>query len=162
MQPKPHPLPLTDIQKKTLRHLDTATEMISNKLMEQIEKNKILTANPFSSTTTASNSLLGTPPPMKKSKRDGKRGSREGGKIDVVSVSFDVCFVYYGCVCTEGYNVEGVGYLNLVIRSLNDIKCDVLYMPWLDKTYMYSNYYITLTKNFLYTIHKWYYFYIYY
>ena len=109
MQPKPHPLPLTDIQKKTLRHLDTATEMISNKLMEQIEKNKILTANPFSSSTAASSSLLGTPPPMKKSKRDGKRGSREGGKIDVVSVSFDVCLLYF-YVCTGGYNVEGMGY----------------------------------------------------
>jgi len=102
MQPKPHPLPLTDIQKKTLRHLDTATEMISNKVMEQIEKNKILTANPFSSSTAASSSLLGTPPPMKKSKRDGKRGSREGGRIDVVSVSFDVCFVYVLVLVREG------------------------------------------------------------
>ena len=144
-----------------MRHLDTATEMISNKLMEQIEKNKILTANPFSSTTTASNSLLGTPPPMKKSKRDGKRGSREGGKIDVVSVSFDVCFVYYGYVCTGGYNVVGMGYLSLAIRYINDIKCDVLYALVRQDIHVLKNlYYNNFNKNFLYTIHTWYYFYI--
>ena len=151
MQPKPHPLPLTDIQKKTLRHLDTATEMISNKLMEQIEKNKMLTANPFSS-TAASSSLLGTPPPMKKSKRDGKRGSREGGKIDVVSVSFDVCFVYV-YVGTGGYNEEGMGYLSLVIRSLNDIKCDVLYALVRQDIHVFKLLYNFNQKLFIYHTH---------
>ena len=65
----------------------------------------------------------------------------------MVSVSFDVCFICFCCM--GGYNVEDLGYLSLVIRSLNDIKCGVLYALVRQDIHVFNFIlYITLTKTF--------------
>ena len=115
MIPQPHTLPLTDIQTKTLRHLDTLTEMISGKVLEQMEKDKALSVN-FGNTSgggnkevaaaVSSSSAVATPswmkpPPMKMKRDRDHKGGGGGNVIDVVSTHsnlynyFVLCVYYY-------------------------------------------------------------------
>ena len=61
------------------------------------------------------------------------------------------------CICfsvgTGGYTVEGMGYLNLVIRSLNDIKCDVLYALVRQDVHVFKLLYNINQKLFTYHTH---------
>ena len=136
MTPQPHPIPLSDVQKKTLRHLDTLTEMISGRVNEQMEKNKIsdsLLLGSSSSNTIGSSGGGGTAGREYKRllreeerKRQQQQQQGGGGSIDVVSCSnnlFDLILHVY-IMCVE-YGMYGVGrshtYIMVYIRK--EIKC---------------------------------------
>ena len=106
MTPQPHPIPLNDVQKKTLRHLDTLTEMISGRVSEQMEKNKINDSLLLGGATTSTHNIGGTAGrEYKRLLREEERkrqqqGGGGGGNIDVVSCSnnlFDL--ILHVCIC---------------------------------------------------------------
>ena len=116
MTPQPHPIPLSDVQKKTLRHLDTLTEMISGRVSEQMEKNKISdslllggASSNMGSGGTAGREYKRLREEERKRQQQGGGG---GGNIDVVSCSnnlFDLILHVFICLCREyGMYVVGV------------------------------------------------------
>ncbi|KAL3827077.1 hypothetical protein ACHAXA_002312 [Cyclostephanos tholiformis] len=69
----PLPLPpLSDVQKKTLRHLDTLVEVVLNKIVDQVELNKKMEAN---STDPSGGIGIGS--------REYKRQREQQGNVDV-------------------------------------------------------------------------------
>ncbi|KAL3776265.1 hypothetical protein ACHAW5_003858 [Stephanodiscus triporus] len=69
----PLPLPsLSDAQKKTLRHLDTLVEVVSNKIADQMERNKQIDVN-----STESSGGIGS------GSRENKRQREQQGNFDV-------------------------------------------------------------------------------
>jgi hypothetical protein len=94
LQPQPRP-PMSDVQKKTLRRLDTYVEVISAKLLEDVSKKQQLSS--MNIVPTAMNGGSG-------GKGGEKRQRDTRGNVDVVSryssdhlVCVFVCT--YACVC---------------------------------------------------------------
>jgi hypothetical protein len=86
-QPPPIP-PLNDAQKKTLRHLDTLVEVVSKKVAEQMEQNKLLN---MSLTDMSGGGVM-------KRKREMLQQQQQG--IDSVSRTLSELFVLAMlCVC---------------------------------------------------------------
>jgi hypothetical protein len=79
--PQPPP-PLSDAQKKTLRHLDTLVEVLSNKIVDQMELKQKREMN-----STDPSGGIG-------SSREYKRQREQQGNVDVVSSTcmFDMSF----------------------------------------------------------------------
>ena len=85
--PPPPPLPpLNDAQKKTLRHLDTLVEVVSEKVAEQMEQNKLVNMSFVDTSGSGSGSgLMGSANKRKREMKHQQQQQQQHQGIDSVS-----------------------------------------------------------------------------
>jgi hypothetical protein len=95
LQPQPRP-PLSDMQKRTIRHLDTYVEVVSAKLLEDVSKKQQQLSRMNNIVATAMMSGGGG----KGGGGGGEKRHRDNqGNVDVVSRSIVYSFFVYVCMC---------------------------------------------------------------
>jgi hypothetical protein len=98
-QPPPIP-PLNDAQKKTLRHLDTLVEVVSKKVAEQMEQNKLLNMSFTDMSGGGGGGMMGNINKRKRETLQQQQQQQQQQGVDSVSRTFsDLSVLAMLCVC---------------------------------------------------------------